>query len=107
MDGLGPPNGYPCRDQFGFDGNNPQVSRPVLIYGNTLNGAVSNSFEFNGPGNPTTFIMNNREYCTGTTKPASCNGVTTTYTPYTYPHPLTTGGGGGAPPAAPTNLVVR
>jgi hypothetical protein len=28
-----------------------------------------------------------------------------TYTPYTYPHPLTQGQGGGDPPGSPSNLV--
>ncbi len=103
------PSGYPCRDQFGFDANNPQVSRPVLIYGNTLNGSAHNTFTFNGPGSPSTYIVNNRDYCTGTTMPASCNGVSTAYKPYTYPHPLQNGissGGGVTPPPAPTNLLV-
>lgn len=81
-------NGYPCRDQFGFDGNNPQVSRPALIWGNTLSGSPYNKFDFNGPNTPTSHIQLNRDYCVGTTMPTSCNGLSTTYTPFTYPHPL-------------------
>jgi hypothetical protein len=49
----------------------------------------------------TTYIQNNRDYFASTTKPAALSS----YTPYTYPHPLQGGGQGGGPPAAPTGLT--
>ena len=36
----------------------------------------------------------------------STNNWTLSYTPYTYPHPLTTSGGTPGPPNPPTNLQV-
>jgi hypothetical protein len=113
--GTGAQTGYPCRDQFGFTGNDPQTSQPVLIWNNRQNGVQANVFDFNGPvPYPTTYIVNNRDYCTGTTMPTTCNGVATTYTDYTYPHPLAGGGSPGSsgssadvtPPAAPTGITI-
>lgn len=43
------------------------------------------------------YIQSGRDYFNGTAKPS--------YTPYTYPHPLTAGQGSGNPPAAPTSLT--
>lgn len=83
------PSGYPCRDQAGFDGNNPQVSRPFLFWNNTKNG---HSMTVDVPAASSTYIVNNRDYCiAATTMPSTCNGVTTIYSPYTYPHPLRQG----------------
>lgn len=98
MDGSGT-GGYPCRDQFGFDGNDPQTSHPALFWNNTLNGSQHNTFIFSGPSNPSSFIVENRDWCKSNTAspPASCNGVTTTYTAYTYPHPLQGNQGPGLP----------
>lgn len=87
IDGSGP-DGYPCRDQAGVDGNNPQVSRPFLFWNNTLNGA--NASAIPSIGGIATYIVENRDFCRhATTMPSTCNGVTTTYSPLTYPHPLT------------------
>jgi hypothetical protein len=89
------PNGYPCRDQVGVSGNDPQVGggSPFLFWNNTINGSDASSHIAVGFGS--SFIVANRDYCTtATTMPTSCNGVTTTYIPYTYPHPLA----GGSPP---------
>jgi hypothetical protein len=37
-----------------------------------------------------TYIVSDRDYCvSAVTMPATCNGVETSYTPYTCPHPLT------------------
>ena len=84
------PNGWPCRDQIGADGNAPQVggSAPALFWGNTLNGLYINLPNDDAYG----YIKTGRDYCksASATMPASCNGVSTTYVPYTYPHPLTT-----------------
>jgi len=45
----------------------------------------------------TTYIQNNRDYFASATKPSALSS----YTPYTYPHPLQ----GGGPPASPTGLT--
>lgn len=82
------PSGYPCRDQTGVDGNNPQVGggRPFLFWNNKKNG---NPMTVNVPAESTNYIVQNRDYCIATTTmPSSCNGVKVNYTPYTYPHPL-------------------
>jgi hypothetical protein len=92
MDGsASSPNGWPCRDQIGVSGNNPQVGggNPFLIWNNTINGSPI-GVEF-GSSNPA-YIVSNRDYCIhNTTLPATCNSIgTSTYWPgpYTYPHPL-------------------
>jgi hypothetical protein len=39
------------------------------------------------------FLTQNRDFCVGTTSmPTTCNGQSVTYSPYTYPHPLTVDG---------------
>ena len=92
IDGSGSPDGYPCRDQAGVSGNDPQVGggMPFLVWNNTYNGTRITA-ENGVQGD--SWVVLNQDYCVGeTTKPATCNGVTTsTYWPgaYTYPHPLT------------------
>ena len=100
---TGSPTGYPCRDQLGFDGNNPQTSRPFLLWNNTKNGSdITVGIAYN-----TSYIAEGRDYCKHpTTMPASCNGVTTNYTPYTYPHPLRQSQAGDNPPEKPQNLRI-
>jgi hypothetical protein len=86
IDGPGAsPSGYPCRDQIGTDGNAPQVSAPALFWNNTYNGQqVAPDVNTGGA-----YLAKGRDFCDGgATKPASCNGVTTTYQPLAYPHPL-------------------
>jgi hypothetical protein len=52
------------------------------------------------------YIQNNRDYFAAAAKPAGISS----YTPYTYPHPLQgggTGGGGGGTPASPSGLTAK
>jgi hypothetical protein len=115
--------GWPCLDQIGRGpgtrGNEPTV--PVYLWNNgtaptcAAGGACNNStgIALNfappqpslGPYIKTTAHSNgDKDYCIGTTMPASCGNHTNTYTPFTYPHPLQSAGGQG--PASPTNLTV-
>lgn len=107
LDGSGT-GGYPCRDQFGFDGNDPQVTQPALLWNNQKDGVQTNGFDFNGPGSPGAYIAENTDWCRSDTAspPSTCNGVSTTYTAYTYPHPLIGGGGsvGGTNPSGSRRL---
>ena len=90
------PSGYPCRDQFGWDGNAPQVTHPALFWNNKFGSGANAPPKINSGGS---YISQSRDYCVSTTDmPTSCNGVTTTYTPYTYPHPLTNTGPRPKPP---------
>lgn len=83
------PSGYPCRDQIGTDGNAPQVSQPALFWNNTHLGAQEPPQVNSGSG----YLVKGRDFCDGgATMPASCNGVTTTYQPLAYPHPLQANG---------------
>jgi hypothetical protein len=86
LDGPGSnPSGYPCRDQIGFDGNSPQVPQPALFWNNTYKGAQEPPQVNSGSA----YLVKGRDFCDGgATMPASCNGVTTTYQPLAYPHPL-------------------
>jgi hypothetical protein len=95
IDGSGA-GGYPARDQLGVDGNNPQVAgaAPFLVWNNKYNGSPTPPVIIPGYGDA--YMINGVDYCYhATTKPATCNGITTAYTPYTYPHPLA---GGTTPP---------
>jgi hypothetical protein len=95
VDGNGAPDGYPCRDQLGADGNNPQVSRPMLFWNNTKNGGpITLASE--------AYMAAGRDYClSDTAMPATCNGVPTVYSPYSYPHPLIVSGPLADSPSAP------
>lgn len=88
IDGAG---GYPARDQLGVDGNNPQVAgaSPFLVWNNQYNGRAAYPIVTQGYGEA--FMKNGVDFCYHTTtKPATCNGIATTYSAYIYPHPLIT-----------------
>ncbi len=91
-DGDSLPVGYPARDQAGVlqnaDGTQTGGGAPFLIWGNTLRGTPSAAV--NVDAHAVDYVVADRDYCatTSATMPASCNGVETTYAPFTYPHPL-------------------
>jgi hypothetical protein len=85
------PSGWPCRDQTGSDGNNPQVSKPALYWNNKQGSEFVNPVVWGSTKEE--YLQRDRDYCFGTTSmPTSCNGQTSSYSPYTYPHPLTVEG---------------
>lgn len=88
IDGAG---GYPARDQLGVDGNNPQVAgaAPFLVWNNQYNGRTAYPIITQGYGEA--YMKNGIDFCYhASTKPATCNGIATTYSAYIYPHPLIT-----------------
>jgi hypothetical protein len=94
---------YPMTDQIGRGIN--QTLSPMYLWGNAANMGVIDT--------NTTFIQLNRDYYTASAQPSNmvrCQSaadvsagcpVSYTYTPYTYPHPLTAG---SSSPAPPTNV---
>jgi hypothetical protein len=89
--------GWPCKDQIGRGSN--QTSEPVYEWNNTMNGAntniqVNNTWlpQCTNP-QPSDHIKEGRDYFTDTPRPG--------YTPYTYPHPMTTSGFTGDDPTKP------
>jgi hypothetical protein len=105
-DKSGDGKGYPCRDQIGR--GTSQALKPFLFWGNTIKFASSSAvpLQVNVLYGASDIVLN-RDYCINdTTMPSSCNGITTTYTPYTYPHPLR-GGADTTPPSAPSGLSVE
>jgi hypothetical protein len=84
------PSGYLCRDQTGSDLNNPQVSKPALFWNNKYGSTFVAPVVWGSTDER--YLVSGRDWCAAnTTMPATCNGQTTTYTPYTYPHPFVTG----------------
>lgn len=81
-------DGYPCRDQLGRGKDDAetgvQASSPLFWYNNTVDDTPNTAFSVGGYG---AYIQENRDYCNHDTT-TSCNGVTVSYTAYTYPHPL-------------------
>lgn len=102
--------GWPCRDQIGR--TTGQGLLPMLFWNNTLKiqAAAPVQIDPNVYSGDTTHIQANRDYCTDTTMPGTCGGVTTTYTPYLYPHPLRGTYGftlGSGPPFTFTGPAIR
>jgi len=102
------PSGYPCRDQIGASGNDPQVGggQPFLLWGNTIDGGA-----FLTPG-ASSYVVQNTDWCTastcsGTTCSYTCGATTVNYAAYAYPHLLTLTGGDTTPPASPTGVTVN
>lgn len=105
---LASPSGYPCRDQTGWSGNASMFNRPALFWNNWFDITApifgGQTMTVNDNGRNTAYLQSGREYCVDdTTMPATCNGVTTRYTAYPYPHPLRTKAG----PKPPTNGAVH
>jgi len=96
-----------CLDQTGkgqgnmISGDTPspaawpnQITDPTYVWNNKINGAVSNAVSHV----PAVVALNRDLY----------NQARPGYTPYVYPHPLTSGSGSSnPPPAPPQNLTVR
>jgi len=88
-DPSGDGKGYPCRDQIGR--GTDQTLAPYLLWNNTItfSGQAAAPIQINIIDGGATDIVADRDYCLATTTmPATCNGVETTYTAYTCPHPL-------------------
>ena len=86
---YGDGKGWPCRDQIGR--GTLQVDAPMLFWNNTISfaGGAAVSATPHVYSCASADVQADRDYCQhATTMPASCNGVTTTYESYTYPHPL-------------------
>ena len=110
IDGTG---GWPCRDQLGTDGGKEQSNVPALFWNNkycTMYSASGCTPTLNSGVNKyigASTMVEGRDYCIANdTMPASCNGVTTTYVPYTYPHPLRAEATDTTPPAPPSGVTV-
>lgn len=107
--GTGLPTNYPGRDQMGTDGAGLQHNRPALYWDNKFTGGTGSNIAagnipISAQGNSlATYLVQGRDYCVSTsTMPTACNGVPTTYVPYTYPHPLQAG---AVAPKPPTNVT--
>lgn len=101
VDGTGDgdplPDGYPARDQLGVgqnaDGSQTGGGAPFLLWNNSINGSksVSNQAVILTSAYLTVsdYVQSGRDYCVSeSTMPATCNSIETTYSPFTYPHPL-------------------
>jgi hypothetical protein len=89
MDLADDTTGYPCRDQIGMSYTTASgyTHYPSLFWANTHQGSY-----ITPSSNTATHIQNDRDYCHhADTMPATCNSIATTYTEFTYPHPLVGG----------------
>jgi hypothetical protein len=95
------PSGWPCRDQTGSDGNNPQVSKPALYWNNKygsefVNPVVWGQHDLELSAARQGLLLRQQQHADQLQWPVG--GATP---PYAYPHPLT---GGRAPPFAAQGL---
>jgi hypothetical protein len=94
---AGNPGGYPCRDQAGWNGNSTRTPLPILYWNNKYCNSYpctpSNSYtSVNIGARSTSHTVKDRDFCIdATTMPTTCNGITSTYSAYTYPHPIISG----------------
>ena len=106
---------YPLPHQLGQNYTTSQVTAPFFLWNNTINPGTGTSSVFHtspgwmyGCSTPVSgYLQSPRDYVddsTSATKPTSTGTWLDSYTPYTYPHPLTQGQGA---PAPPTNLQAR
>ena len=111
VENCAPATSVPLKDQIGrgqdiitppLNGDGYQASEPYLIWNNLysdgtriLVSPLDDTGFGNSCGTPalSDYIRADVDYCLGTgpestVMPTSCNGLSVTYTPYTYPHPL-------------------
>ena len=105
---------YPLPHQLGQGYTTSQVTEPFFLWNNKINAGTGTSSTFwTTPGwmygcsiAVSDFLQSPRDYVddsTSPTKPASTGTWIDSYTPYTYPHPLTQGS--PSAPAAPSGLT--
>lgn len=75
----------------------------TYVWGNTLNGAATTA-SIPNEGVQLLYLQQGRDYWNvSSLADAKAQGLSASYAPYTYPHPLT---GSGSPPKPPTNLRI-
>jgi hypothetical protein len=106
-------SGWPCSDQIGrgVGALKSQPTVPLYVWnnGNTsveLQEACLNRSLLSAHVKTSVHSNGDKDYCVGsTTMPGSCGNHQNTFTPYTYPHPITLAGG-PEPLNSPTNLRI-
>ncbi|CAM5798292.1 hypothetical protein RFUL19S_05237 [Rhizobacter fulvus] len=127
--------GWPCLTQTGRDAGktmaqiqagNKQASFPLYLWNNgpqakcsnpnASSSTCDNSFSvdalnpayFKSTAHSTSGFGNGDvDWCKNTAQPAKCGTHNLTYTPYAYPHPLTTGGSAPVVLSPPSNVRVQ